>query len=117
MLRDHDGRGTVRLEQLGHPGVRLCAPGPGDLTVERIADQGVPERHAVGSQLHHQAAAQQFVGPPPDTGHLGDHGWRELLTGDRRGHRGGPGVRGQWGRLKEDRVAHAVRQRQVLAVD
>jgi hypothetical protein len=49
VLGHHHRGGMGGLQPLGHRPVQGHPPGPGDLAVEGVADQGMPEGHAAGA--------------------------------------------------------------------
>ena len=76
----------------------------------------MPEGHAAGGGLGHDALTQQLVRPLGQPGHGRDQLGVEGLAGHGRGQDGGPGVVGQAGRPQQHGVAHAVGERDVLAL-
>jgi hypothetical protein len=115
MLGDHRGGRPLGLQPLCDRPVQGRTPRPGDLAIEGVADQGVPERHASGLGLGHDAAAEQLVRPFPQLRDVRHQLGIERLPDRGRRHDRAASVVRQPGRAEQDRVPHAVREREVLA--
>jgi hypothetical protein len=96
--------------------VQRQPPRPGDLAVEGVADQGVPEGQPPGVGLAHHAAADQLVGPLAEVRHgrhqlgvehLPDHAGRQRRGARRLRQPGGPQQHG---------VADALGEGELLAL-
>ena len=116
VLGHRQGGGVGGLQPLGHHPVQGHPPRPGDLAVEGVADQGVPEGHAPGGGLGHDAVPEQLVRPFGQPGHGRDQLGVERLADHGRRHDRGPSVVGQAGRPQQHGVAHAVGEGHVLAL-
>lgn len=100
-----------------HRTVQFDPRRPRDVAIERVADERMPKGHSAGRFFGDDALTEQLIGPGVESGD-GPHQLRiEHLARHCRGHRGGARIVGKPGRPKEYGITHAVRQRNIRAVE
>ena len=112
---DLDRGRAARLQALAELAVQLAAAQPGNVAVERLADEGVAERGPAVALLADQADLQQLPHPVL-VGEPRHHLELEALAGDRRRLGRGPARGAEVAVAQQHRVAHGLRDRDLAAL-